>query len=127
MSESVLIPKDQWILMNGCHSVREGTDYEAAFNKLWEDHEEQMERMLVLADSAMNRPVVMKEFTPEERTQLDTAIELLTECSNELFVNESNAVLEQQVDEFLSENAECCGACEGCNKDLPSSLKHQAD
>lgn len=81
--------------------------------------------------------------------KLDKAIELLTECSSELFIQESNIVLEQKVDKFLNENipkievevkdnlsglndlsvevAECPGDCEGCNKELPSSLKKQAD
>jgi hypothetical protein len=58
--------------------------------------------------------------------KLDKAIELLTECSSELFINASNVVLEQKIDLFLNEHGKCTANCEKC-QNCPASLKHQAN
>jgi hypothetical protein len=118
-NDSVLIPKEKWLEAN----CLQNEPQIACFDKLWKVHEQQTRILLRMQQVIIDGPpVVMKEFTPEERMRLDKAIELLEACSEDLFITGENKALETQVDSFLAMHRKDNGHYIGLDR-LPSSLK----
>jgi hypothetical protein len=101
MSDSVLISKDEWFRAAGLVP----DNYYGAFNALWSEYEQQTKMLLRMQESLIERPIVLKTMEDadviEQRQQLNTAIELLEACSEDLFISGDDAELETRVDEFI--------------------------
>jgi len=121
-NDSVLISKDEWLKRNNLFNQHQCN----SFDELWIEYELQIKRLIRMQDSiSKGSPIVMKEFTSPQQAQFDKAIELLEACSEDLFIEECDQLLEEAVDKFLSENGKCTANCTEC-KNCPTSLHEQA-
>lgn len=111
--------KDEWIKQNVHHMT-----YPDGFDVLWGEFD-RVSRLLV----RMSNDVLMM-LEPKNNSirpvGMDRAIELLTACSEDLFIEGNDKPLEDAVDKFLNENGKCTANCTEC-KNCPTSLQKQAD
>jgi len=71
--------------------------------ELWAEFEQQCQLISTMQQNAIDKPIIMKEFTSPEQQQFNRAIELLEACSEDLFIADCDQALEAQVDEFIKE------------------------
>ena len=101
-NNSVLISKEKWLQQNDFNQIPP-----IEFICLWKEYERQTLTLMGMAESAINRPVVLKTMEDadviEQRQQYNRAIELLEACSEHLFMIPGDYLLEDHVDTFLKE------------------------